>query len=69
MDQVVVTAATSERSQFAAAIERLENDARIIGEAAHDPEIDLHEVREPANFQRSQDLLQFLALAARHREF
>jgi hypothetical protein len=57
MNQVVVAAAASQGAQFAAAIEGLKNDARVIGEAAHYPEIDLHKLRQAANFQSSQDFI------------
>jgi hypothetical protein len=61
MDQIVVAAATGERPQFAAAVEGLEDHARVIGEPTHDPEIHFHEIREAPNFQSGQDLIQFRA--------
>ena len=63
MNEVIVTAAAGERAQFAAAIERLKDHAGIVGEPADDPEIDLHEFGQTANFQRGQNLIESLAAA------
>src|SRR6202030_2976684 len=49
MDQVIITAAASERAQYATAIERFENDSGIIGDPTDDPEVDPHKIPQTAD--------------------
>ena len=45
-DQVVVAPAARQGPQFALPVEGLEDEARVVGEPAHDAEVDLDKVAE-----------------------
>lgn len=61
VDQVVVTPAAGERSQFSAAIERFENNAGVVCKTANNPEIHLDKIGEAASSKRFEETIEFLA--------
>ena len=62
-DEVVVTASARKGAKFSRTIERFENDAGVIGEAAHNGEIDPGEASQAARFQAAHDLIELFALS------
>jgi hypothetical protein len=60
-DEIVVTAAAGQGPQFAAAIERFENNPGVVGETPDYPEVDLHELPEASQAKSFDDTIQFLA--------
>ena len=55
-DQVVIAAAAGQRPQLPLAVERLEHESRVVGEAPDDAEIDLHEFRQPHRLKAAEEL-------------
>ena len=56
-DQIVVSSATGDRSQFSGAIEYFENDPGVVSESADNPHVDLDKLIESAQMQSPHQFL------------
>ena len=60
-DQIVVAAATGNRSQFSSAIEDFENGAGVISQTAHNPNIDIDKASESPRAKSIHQSVEFSA--------
>ena len=66
LHQIVVTPATRKCAQLPFAIESLEDETRVIGEAAHNPEVNFDKPRQPPRVEVAQ---QFFPVRKARGEF
>ena len=69
LDEVVVASAAGDGAELALAVERLEHDAGVIGQAANDAIINLHEIAAGRARRVLQDAFQFRRRLAGFDEF
>ena len=55
LHQIVVTPATRKCAQLSLAIESLEDETRVISEAAHNPEVNFDKPRQPHRLEVAQE--------------
>src|SRR5262249_2728273 len=57
-EQAVVAAAAADRAQLPLGVERLEDDARVVGEAAHDGGVEDDPVAHAVGLEQAEELLE-----------